>query len=144
MTNFTPSTTHGQRPGKQYGERSNAIVERPVPETGFSQERRGGAITLEEMAIELGVSKSTVSRALSGKGRIGEETRLKIRAYAQEKGIWKETKPEKRSIGTGNLAVVIPADVYTIGYPFFQESLLGISEVAGMLKYHVMLVTGAS
>ena len=47
-------------------------------------------------------------------------------------------------MGTGNLAAVIPADVYTTGFPFFQESLLGISEVAGMLKYHVMLVTGVA
>lgn len=47
-------------------------------------------------------------------------------------------------MGTGNLAAVIPADAYTTGFPFFQESLLGISEVAGMLKYHVMLVTGVA
>jgi len=47
-------------------------------------------------------------------------------------------------VGTGNLAAVIPADAYTTGFPFFQESLLGISEVAGMLKYHVMLVTGVA
>lgn len=39
---------------------------------------------------------------------------------------------------------MIPADAYTTGFPFFQESLLGISEVAGMLKYHVMLVTGTT
>ena len=47
-------------------------------------------MTTEEMARQLGVSKSTVSRALSGKGRIGRETREKIRAYAKEKGAWQE------------------------------------------------------
>ena len=31
-------------------------------------------MTLEEIAKEIGVSKSTVSRALSGKGRIGEKS----------------------------------------------------------------------
>ena len=31
-------------------------------------------MTIEEIANELGVSKSTVSRALSGKGRIGKAT----------------------------------------------------------------------
>lgn len=104
----------------------------------------GAAITFEEIAKELGVSKSTVSRALSGKGRIGEETRVRIRAYAKEKGVWQEETHRKRHVGTGNLAAVIPADAYTTSFPFFQESLLGISEVAGMMKYHVMLVTGAS
>ena len=43
----------------------------------------GVNMTLEEMAKELGVSKSTVSRALSGKGRIGNETRKKIMDYAK-------------------------------------------------------------
>ena len=40
-------------------------------------------MTLDEMARELGVSKSTVSRALSGKGRIGENTRKKIAEFAR-------------------------------------------------------------
>ena len=51
-------------------------------------------MTLEEIAKELGVSKSTVSRALSGKGRIGEETRNKIYSYAKECGY--ATKKEIR------------------------------------------------
>ena len=41
-------------------------------------------ITIDEMAKHLGVSKSTVSRALSGKGRIGEATRIKIQTFAKE------------------------------------------------------------
>lgn len=39
-------------------------------------------MTIEEIANELGVSKSTVSRALSGKGRIGKATIERIQAYA--------------------------------------------------------------
>ena len=38
-------------------------------------------MTIEEIANELGVSKSTVSRALSGKGRIGKATIERIQAY---------------------------------------------------------------
>lgn len=38
-------------------------------------------MTIEEIANELGVSKSTVSRALSGKGRIGKATVERIQAY---------------------------------------------------------------
>ena len=40
-------------------------------------------MTLEEIAKEIGVSKSTVSRALSGKGRIGEKTRNRILEVAK-------------------------------------------------------------
>ena len=39
-------------------------------------------MTIEQMAEQLGVSKSTVSRALSGKGRIGKETRELVLALA--------------------------------------------------------------
>lgn len=38
-------------------------------------------MTIEQVAEALGVSKTTVSRALSGKGRISEKTRAKVFAY---------------------------------------------------------------
>ena len=36
--------------------------------------------TIEDIARELGVSKTTVSRAISGKGRISQATRDRVRA----------------------------------------------------------------
>ena len=35
-------------------------------------------ITIDDIARDLGVSKTTVSRAISGKGRIGDDTRIKV------------------------------------------------------------------
>ena len=52
-------------------------------------------MTIEEIANELGVSKSTVSRALSGKGRIGKATIERIQAMSQRKIICR-TNMEKR------------------------------------------------
>lgn len=95
-------------------------------------------MTFDDIARDLGVSKSTVSRALSGKGRIGAETRLRIQAYAKERGVL----AEKPSDIARNLAVIIPTDVYTVNIPFFQESLMGISEVAAMLNYSVQIISG--
>ena len=40
-------------------------------------------LTIADIAQELGVSKTTVSRAMSGKGRIGEETRKRVQAYIE-------------------------------------------------------------
>ena len=40
--------------------------------------------TLDSIAKELGMSKTTVSRAISGKGRISEETRRKVNEYIKE------------------------------------------------------------
>lgn len=95
-------------------------------------------MTIEELARQLGVSKSTVSRALSGKGRIGEATRERIREQARLAGICAEQRQR-----TGNIAVVIPADAYTVSIPFFSECLLGVSEAARHLEYQVMVTAGA-
>ena len=43
--------------------------------------------TLESIAKELGLSKTTVSRAISGKGRISEETRKKVNEYIKQ-ALW--------------------------------------------------------
>lgn len=47
---------------------------------------RDGRPPIEEIAQALGISKTTVSRALSGKGRVSEETRAKVFAYVGRPG----------------------------------------------------------
>ena len=65
-------------------------------------------MTIEEIANELGVSKSTVSRALSGKGRIGKATIERIQAYVAEHDNLpnqygeKKAKEEKKMAKTEN------------------------------------------
>ena len=63
-------------------------------------------MTLEEIAKEIGVSKSTVSRALSGKGRIGEKTRNRILEVAK-RGEEREEMARTRTV-THNIGVVLP------------------------------------
>ena len=42
------------------------------------------SLTIDDIARELGVSKTTVSRAISGKGRISAATRERVQAYIEE------------------------------------------------------------
>lgn len=98
-------------------------------------------MTLDEIANELGVSKSTVSRALSGKGRIGKETSDRIRAFVSEHGDEKKKLAAQQS-STHNIGVVLPADVYYGGGAYFQNCLLGICEAASMHGYNVLITTG--
>ena len=42
--------------------------------------------TIDDIAEELKISKTTVSRAISGKGRISEGTRAKVMAYIEKAG----------------------------------------------------------
>lgn len=103
-------------------------------------------MTLEEIAQKCGVSKSTVSRALSGKGRIGKATKERIINYIKSSGRQSDgtvlgKTVEKR---TGNIGVVIPADTYVTSMPFFQECLLGISEAASSEGCDVLITTGTA
>ncbi len=97
-------------------------------------------MTLDEIAREMGVSKSTVSRALSGKGRIGESTRQRIISYAERQGVLQERVPERERKGeqaTRNLGVVLPPHVS--GKSFSQDCLLGICETASLMEYNVVV-----
>ncbi len=97
-------------------------------------------ISLEDISREMGLSKSTVSRALSGKGRIGDKTRERVRKYVKEIGY----RPNliARSFAqskTYNLGVVLPADSDLAEKPFFQVFLLGVCEVAAANDYDVVV-----
>lgn len=103
----------------------------------------GDKMTLEEIAREMGVSKSTVSRALSGKGRIGAQTRQRILQFAQMhengNGEGRETAKETR-----NLGVAFPDDIFITGNQYFFECLLGIYEAATLMDYNVVITTGTA
>ena len=97
-------------------------------------------ITISDVAEALGVSKTTVSRAISGKGRIGEETRQRVLEYIEAN----DYKPNviAKSLAqskTYNICVVMPGDYALVDLPFFQEAIMGIQEVAAMSEYDILL-----
>lgn len=97
-----------------------------------------------EIAEALGVSRTTVSRAMSGKGRIGEDTRRRIREYAAlhcgYESLEEEGTIEKEAVKTHNLALVIPSNWKLIDLPFFQRCMIGITEYAMRKDYDVLIV----
>ena len=97
-------------------------------------------LTIADIAENLGVSKTTVSRAISGKGRIGSETRERVLKYIDEHNytpnvIAKGLAQNK----TYNLAVVMPGDYELIDLPFFQNCIMGIQEIASSFDYDMLL-----
>lgn len=98
-------------------------------------------ITIADVADALGVSKTTVSRAISGKGRIGESTRKKVLEYIEVN----DYKPNviAKSLAqskTYNIAMIIPADCNASELPFFQTCMYGICEAATLRDYDVLAV----
>ena len=99
-------------------------------------------ITIADVAEALGVSKTTVSRAISGKGRIGKETRDRVLAYIEEH----DYKPNAIAKGlaqskTYNICVVMPGNYEIVDWNFFQTCLFGIQEVAEVAGYDILLTT---
>lgn len=97
-------------------------------------------ITISDVAQALNVSKTTVSRAISGKGRISEKTRKRVQQYIDEH----DYQPNVIAKGlaqskTFNLCVVIPGDYAVVELPFFQEAIAGVQEIAGGYEYDILL-----
>lgn len=97
-------------------------------------------LTMEDVAKELGVSKSTVSRSVSGKGRIGEETRQRVLDYIAQHNY----KPNVIAKGlannrTYNIGMALPTDLLSSDGALFPKLLKGISEVAAKEEYDVIL-----
>lgn len=128
-------------------ERAEAVkpdfVEEAVSEKEMVQldkEKEPNKITIADVAEALGVSKTTVSRAISGKGRISEQTRQKVLYYIKEN----HYRPNVVAKGlakskTYNIGWVIPGDSDVTDLPFFQRCMMGISEVAAAEDYDVLI-----
>lgn len=101
-----------------------------------------GNITITDVAEALGVSKTTVSRAISGKGRIGSATRKKVLTYIEQHNY----KPNTLAKGlaqskTYNLAVTIPSDCGMSEQLFFQNVLLRMCNYLSIRDYDVVVAS---
>ena len=97
-------------------------------------------INIGDIATALGVSKTTVSRAISGKGRISAETRARVKAYIEEHNY----RPNVLARGlanhkTYNIALLLPAEFSKFEQPFGRESLSGVCETAVKCDYDVVI-----
>jgi len=97
-------------------------------------------INIGDIATALGVSKTTVSRAISGKGRIGAETRARVLSYIEEHNY----RPNVLAKGlannkTYNIALVLPVEFSKFEQPFTRESLSGVYNTAVKCDYDVII-----
>ncbi len=102
-------------------------------------------ITIDDVAKALGISKTTVSRAISGKGRVGSETRDKVMEFI-EKHNYRPNVSAKAlaSQRTYNIGVVWPDDYNAVDLPFFQRCMIGMTEATSSVGVDILisLITG--
>jgi len=92
--------------------------------------------TIKEIAIQLNVSVSTVSRALHNHPSIGLQTRLRVQALAKELNY----EPNQTAIffkqgKTSTIGVILPR----FSEEFFSLAINGIEDMASMNKYNVLI-----
>lgn len=102
-------------------------------------------LTIADVAESLGVSKTTVSRAISGKGRVSEETKRRVQQYIDRM----DYKPNVIAKGlaqskTFNIAVMLPMDCDMQELPFFQNCMCGICDAAAKRDYDVLAIYSAA
>ena len=94
------------------------------------------AATIRDIALVLGISKSTVSRALNDHYDVNPETARKVRELATQidyhPNLLAQHLKQKR---TNTIGVVIPETVNR----FFAKAVGGIQEVANRAGYNVMI-----
>ncbi|MCW2820697.1 MAG: LacI family transcriptional regulator [Marmoricola sp.] len=91
--------------------------------------------TSSTVAAEVGVSQSTVSRALRGDPRVSSETRLRIEAAAERLGYRLASTPLPSPELTRTIGVVV-ADLTN---PFFPTLLTPIHDELRLMGYRVVL-----
>ena len=92
--------------------------------------------SIADLARLAGVSVSTVSRALTGKGTLNQSTRDRIRALADAHGFRLNVAAQNLRLGrTGAIGVLLP-DLYG---EFFSEVIRGIDLAARREKYQVLV-----
>ncbi len=95
--------------------------------------------TVSAIAQELGISKTTVSRALSGKGRVSADTRQRVQQYLEQSGCAADAlgRPARRV--THNIALVIPNQFIQLDLPFLRKCMGGVARMADQRGYDVLL-----
>lgn len=98
-------------------------------------------VNISQIAKDLDLSISTVSRALSGNGRISEVTRQRIADYLSEKELVPNSR-EKRytDTATKTISVVMTEEKYLAKVQFFYDIFLGVYDYFSIRGYQVNLI----
>lgn len=97
--------------------------------------------TIHDVARELGVSTSTVSRSISGKGRIGKDTRERVLKYIDENGYYPNAAAQSLAQSrTNNIGIILPEVDTLVDMPFFHTCMYAVQEMAQTNDYDILVV----
>ncbi len=116
-----------------------------VPETFWGTlfpEEWVTAVTLKDLAAKLGLSITTVSRALGGYSDVAESTRQRVVQAAEEMGYVPDATARRLQKGrTDTIGFVIPTRGPRFSDPYFSELLAGIGNEAARQNFDLLVST---
>lgn len=102
---------------------------------------KDGVVSIKKIAEDLDLSMTTVSRAISGKGRIARATVDRVHAYMEQNGLSPNVYAKEQQVRRTNMiCVALPLEGDYAELPYFQKILLSIYDFFAMHGYHVMVV----
>lgn len=100
----------------------------------------GRPIAIKQIAEDLSISPTTVSRALSGKGRVAESTKEAVLNYVKEKGVSPSVyRPDYTSKVTKNILITVAGEKDYGLLPYFSQVIMGAYDYFEPLGYQIMV-----
>jgi LacI family transcriptional regulator len=101
------------------------------------------AIDLKQLSARLGLSPTTVSRALNGYADVSEATRKRVAQAAEEFGYQPNLAARRLAMGRADaVGIVYPVDTDFMGNPLFLEMIAGVSDRLEPAGFDVLLAVG--
>jgi LacI family transcriptional regulator len=97
-------------------------------------------MNLKDLAKNLGISETTVSRALNGYPEVSERTRLRVQAAAQAAGYRPNPMARSLAVGRTNLVgIIYPLQPNDLSDPMFMEIVGGMAEALETRKMDLII-----
>lgn len=107
-----------------------------------SRPQRPSRVTINDVSLALGLTKSTVSRALNGYPDISESTRTRVRSMADKLGYRPLSQAQAIRTGlTKSLGLIIQMADHDAARPFLAEFLAGLSQGASAEGWTLTIAT---
>jgi LacI family transcriptional regulator len=99
-------------------------------------------IDLKELSYRLGLSQTTVSRALNGYDDVSPKTRVRVSALAKSLGYTPNAHARQLARGRADsVGLVYPLDAIDLGDPRFLEFIEGLSDVMEAAQIDLLLAS---
>ena len=97
-------------------------------------------MNLKELSEKLGLSQTTVSRALNGYPEVSEETRRRVQEFAREINYQPNSNARRLATGKSNtIGHVVPLSDHDMINPHFSDFIAGAGEVYNRRGYDMLI-----